>query len=416
MNSRAPSTLAFLALIICAATALAQNRFDVSIEGPWILYEFKNFDGAHSMLVAIAPEVPGHYPPVFTTGSGTAVGEGIYCVAFVGNAFDGKCTPNGNTWPSSGTGTYDPTHFVPVGIRGSIPWAALISEHVRAFILPVPDSVSNDGIDNELTFRNDFHGAAGGPQPSTIGVQLHYGKGPLNFHLLRCTSDPPSVAGCSTDNGASQPNSGTLRITMKAEEHTEADDPCDYHVRMAHHKMLAFLDPSVLSLGHNQNQKIAYVEHAQDTASCRACDPQQESITPDCAYAPGFHMTDLGSVPDIGASLNDFNGLFIGLDRDPGSCQLAGLADKLKGKIPTLEQLSALEHALDCSAQKLNKDLDAESRIPKQGSAKSTVLVERKLAIEAALAQNRELQHQVEYARRAATSGKDCRVAIMLVQ
>src|SRR5580704_7875381 len=150
MKRHTASLLLTLAFVCITTSAFADHRFDISIEGPWILYEFKQFDGTNSMLVAIAPNVPGHYAPVFTTGDGASIPVGIYCVALVGNGFPGTCTPDGKALP--GLVTYP--QFSPLQVKvygGSIPWNNIQST-ARALILPMPDSISNDGADPTLTF------------------------------------------------------------------------------------------------------------------------------------------------------------------------------------------------------------------------------------------------------------------------
>jgi hypothetical protein len=464
MKRHAASLLLGLALVCITTSAFADHQFDISIEGPWILYEFKQFDGTNSMLVAIAPNVPGHYAPVFTTGDGASIPIGIYCVALVGNTFPGTCTPNGKALPT--TGTYP--QFTPLQVKvygGSIPWDN-IGSSARAVILPIPDSISNDGVDPTLTFRTDFSTTSVNLTPSAIGVQLHYSSGPAQFSLLSCTVPPtgaPSPANCPANPNPPviQTNSGTLRIAMKAEEHSDASDPCDYHVRMAHHAMLTTLDPTPLALGHNRNQNIAYMEHTSDSASCRACDPQQDSIPSSCAYGPGYghaqmnnpprspknsqmhYTSDDVSIPDLGAQLSSFNTLFkqltliLALDgkkdsrlnpsgknknvtkdsrsssSDDHSCPaLDDPALDLRGKFPTLSQLACVELDLENSARILESGTCAN----KNSATNGNVDLRCDDGRNSALMQVRGLLSEVWRADRSGTSGKDCRAAIMMIK
>jgi hypothetical protein len=469
MKRHIASVIVSLALICSAAPAFAQHRFDVTIEGPWILYEVKKFDGTNSMLVAIAPDVPGHYHPAITTGDGMPIDVyGVYCVAFLdGTGNDGSCKPNGKAWPapSSGAGTYDQQQFVPVkAYGGNLSWSNVQSS-AWAFVLPIPDSISNDGIDPNMTFRTSF-GASSVNAPSAIGVQLHYNDGPSKFNLFVCTQ-APSNATCTTSKNSNLPNSGTLRITMKAQEHADADDPCDYHIRMAHHSMLALLDPTSLALGgsprQNVNQNVAYMESAIAPDGCRDCDPQLDSIPSSCAYGLGYghaQMRNLESVarkrefhyvsnsislPDLGTQLGSFGKLVGQLNLDyvltleekknthqtEGKNQKAIIKDSksgnsgdvscvaldslgadLRGKFPTLSQLVCVQRGLEKNLRMLESGRCSE----KNSTATGRVDLNCDDGRNSALAQGRGLMVEVQELMFSATSGKDCRAAIMMLQ
>jgi hypothetical protein len=468
MKRHIASAIVSLALLCFAAPVFAQHRFDVTIEGPWILYELKKFDGTNSMLVAIAPDVPGHHHPAVTTGDGLPIDAyGVYCVAFLdGTGNDGSCKPNGKAWPvpGSGAGTYDQPKFVPVkAYGGNLSWSNVQSS-AWAFVLPIPDSISNDGIDPNMTFRSSFGATSVTGAPSAIGVQLHYNDGPSQFNLFVCTQTPSNAA-CTTPKNSNLPNSGTLRITMKAQEHSDASDPCDYHIRMAHHSMLAFLDPTPLALGGspkpNINQNVAYVESAIAPNSCRDCDPQLDSIPSSCAYGLGYghaqmsnlesvarkrefhYLSDSVSLPDLGTQLNSFNTLVNQLDLNsiledkkttrqnegkksksmskdtnsgnPGadSCpDLARLGPDLKGKFPTLSQLVCVERGLEKKFRMLESGRCSE----KSSTAAGSVDLVCDDARNSALAQGRGLIVEVQELIFSATSGKDCRAGIMMLQ
>ena len=197
------SSLALLLALICvAAPAFAQTRFDVSLEGPWILYVWKKFDGAKSMLLAMSPPAPGHYTPVFTTGDGAQIKDlGIYCVGF-----NGVCTANSNGFPTASA--YFPPALLQVHVIGdNVSWNR-VSSNAIAFLLPMPYSISNDGIDPNMTTRRDISTPYGDTvQQPAIGVLLHYDTGgPSTFDLLNCTAPSPGM--CTTPKLSVQ-NDGT---------------------------------------------------------------------------------------------------------------------------------------------------------------------------------------------------------------
>jgi hypothetical protein len=470
MKRHIASVIVLLALAYFAAPVFAQHRFDVTIEGPWILYEVKKFDGTNSMLVAIAPDVPGHHHPAITTGDGIPIDVyGVYCVAFLdGSGNDGSCKPNGKAWPapSSGSGTYDQPQFVPVkAYGGNLSWPNVQSS-AWAFLLPVPDSISNDGIDPNMTFRSSFGASSVTGAPSAIGVQLHYNNGPSKFNLFACTQTP-SNATCTTAKNSNLPNSGTLRITMKAQEHADANDPCDYHIRMAHHSMLAFLDPTPLALGgspkQNVNQNVAYMESAIAPSGCRDCDPQLDSIPSSCAYGLGYghaqmsnlesvarkrefhYVSDSISLPDLGTQLDSFGKLVgqLNLDYiltleakkdthqtegknqksifkdsksgnsgDVSCAPLDSLGADLKGKFPTLSELVCVQRGLEKNLRMLESGRCSE----KNSTATGRVDLNCDDARNSALAQGRGLMVEVQELMFSATSGKDCRAPLMMLQ
>lgn len=295
-----------LAPICIAHSAFAQTRLDVSLEGPWILYEWKNFDGHNSMLLAMTPPVPGHYLPVFTTGDGLQIKKpGIYCVAF-----GATCTTIANVLTNPDP--YPPTAFLPVHpYGGQLSWAT-VQSNATTFLLPMPNSISNDGIDPDMTTRRDISTPHGDKvQHPAIGVQLHYDKGPSSFDLFSCTGTPPSTVCTSSLLANPLTNYGTLRIMVKAEDHADTADPCDYHVKMAYHSMLMFMDPTQLkqhppmpsgsqcaNAGENSNQCIAYMGRSKETNdtndACWVCDPQQDSIPSSCAYGGSYGHSHMG--------------------------------------------------------------------------------------------------------------------------
>ena len=226
------------------------------------------------MLMVIAPYVPGHHGPVVTSGDGGPISSyGIYCVGF-----DGTCKANANQFPKpgSGSGTYDTLKVLPVKAYGSgLSWSTIQSNSI-AFLLPIARR-HTAWRQGRSTNYNAFRLLT---NPANEGISdrgpAHHNNGPASFGLFTCASSAPPTTSCPTSAiQGTLDNSGTLRITMKAEEHTDAQDPCDYHARMAYHSMLMFLDPTPLQqhpTGErtNVNQSIGYMEHANtsDLGKC----------------------------------------------------------------------------------------------------------------------------------------------------
>lgn len=479
-----------LALVGSSGLTFAQTRFDVSLEGPWILYEWKNFDGAKSMLLAMTPPAPGHYAPVFTTGDGAQIQDlGIYCVGF-----NGTCITNSKPFPT--TSQYFPPSLLQVYVIGNnVSWSRVNSNAI-AFLLPMPYSISNDGIDPDMTTRRDISTPYGDTaQHPAIGVQLHYDTGGTStFDLLKCTG--PSPAACTSPKLSVQ-NNGTLRIMVKTEEHPDAADACDYHVKMAYHSMLMLLDPTQLrqhppmasggrcaNTGENSNQCIAYMGRSNETNDtndpCWVCDPQQDSIPSSCAYSAVYGHTQMSdlmahrsrntshevaaallspsaspmpgvtvpySLPDFGTQLASFDTLFQGLRgklqvANPAEDKLEGQHDhsqqrtstiksstsdnsaasscpspddgppQLAGKFPTLSQLGCARNYLESK----NKWLENHQCPAGMSASNGPVELSCIDARNSALLQSRALLSGVQMAMTSGTSGKDCRVATMMVQ
>ena len=279
MKIRAIIVTYFLALSCSAAPALGKkNQFDVSLQGPWILYVDHSF-AKWPVLIAMAPTVDhheqwAHHDVQVTTGDGyifedysqysaghpaqsTSYSSHIYCLTL-----DDVCARRGS---SSLQFDDHPSNVTPVQV--SLPsgqrawdWATASQKNpTLTFILPMPDSYSTDGSWH-MRFLNHFdvNGINYGPDElHSIGVQLHYKNGPAEFNLLVCESPQPTVKNCS--KRATGPsghtrlaNSGTLRIQMKA---PETDWACDPHVRRVYPKMLDLV-------GQEANQKIKVIDPA----------------------------------------------------------------------------------------------------------------------------------------------------------
>jgi hypothetical protein len=284
--------VACLAALLCGTPGCcdkANNRLDIALEGPWILYQETQFQGDGRnvpVLIAIAPseaidygntggnnqnQPPDglhHKPPQLSTGDGFYITHpDIYCLTF-----DGKCAPKGperlnkDSYPSPQPlilNTHDPK-------SASAPWDwfSLVTGHRHTvLILPMPDSYSNDGVWH-MRFASTFNSTGqgyGNDEPHSIGLHLHYAHGPDKLSLLLCQGKP-SIANCQvqpTNKEATKlASNGTLRIQLRAPESTvdkPAESACDLHVRMAYKQMFASL------LNSSFNSPKAVVEPAEGT-------------------------------------------------------------------------------------------------------------------------------------------------------
>jgi hypothetical protein len=318
MKSRLMITTCFAALLCCTGLGCSKNRLDITLEGPWVLYQDHQFDkNGHkvSVLIAIAPasvHTPSvnatdppdelhHDPPRISTGDGYPITvPGIYCLTF-----DGECARKG---PSE---LRHDGYSAPVLLTAKFPppsdgstiwdWSSASNGHT-AVILPMPDSYSNGGV-WFMHFARVFgqgYADVSGPEHS-IGLRLHYDKGPNTFNILRCDGKP-TVANCNK-NPTDVPhteldNIGTLSISMKA---PATMDGCDKHVRYAYPQMLKLIDSRDLLLGKNVNQDIAYIDTAAGPpSSSNEYDPRCLSNTEDPQNPQYVGGTPAGSRLAIG--------------------------------------------------------------------------------------------------------------------
>jgi len=407
---------------LCPSPGLAQ-RMDVDIEGPWILYLDSGFPdqagSSKTVLVAIAPKVPGHYYPTFSAGTGGAVKNlGIYCVGFGAGASLPACTPNNlNTWAWS---TYMQPAPEIVKKPASFDWRTLASP-AYVFIFPVPDSISSDGL-YMATFQSTFP-TKGSPNtttesgPRSIGIQLHYVNGPGSVALLPC-SGTPSASNCAGLPSLNQQNSGTVRLHVKSIDSPMAEDSCEHHVRRAYHKMLMLVDPPL-----SVNQSRAYINEDTYDDTCSPCDPQQDSISPDCdSLSPTLMATT-----DVPESLSRIVALMDGLNLAPKQAeqlQLSALktqSENVSGRSPDQNDLMSLKKTLLKSEKGIQRVLDDDrardsitGKQPAQKAALSRVAL--RVGLESAESQEEALTGVTDVDMMLAISGKDCRAVIMLVQ
>jgi hypothetical protein len=409
MKSRLMIATCFAALLCCAGLGCSKNRLDITLEGPWILYQDHQFDkNGHrvSVLVAIAPagvhtssvnatDPPDelhHDPPRISTGDGYPITvPGIYCLTF-----DGECARKGfSELKHDGyTAPVLLTAKFPTPSDGSIiwDWSSASNGHT-ALILPMPDSYSNGGV-WYMHFARVFgkgYADVNGPEHS-IGLRLHYDNGPTSLNILRCDGKPTVTN--YTKNPTSVPhteldNIGTLSISMKA---PATMDGCDKHVRYAYPQMLKLIDPSDLQLGKNVNQDIAYIDTATGPPSSSdeydpSClsnteDPQNPQYiggTPSGArLAAGMgSMTSqtctqrtgqpqsLGS--EINCTINELSSLPYNDVKDLAA-EIAAASKDMDPNFPRISQLSRVEQLLTGSQALLEAlDIAAKTESEKRG-------------------------------------------------
>ena len=277
MRDRSCVAICLLALLLCGScVAFAQTyHLDIALEGPWILYEEQHLKDKNqqdvAVLIAIAPsgataasvghrDKIHHHTPQMSTGDGYYIpAPGVYCLKF-----DDECGPAGATSLISGPGypqgqLLKMAYHDPANATTSWPWQTKGSGQI-VLILPMPDFYSNDGV-WPMRFRTK-HNSINDPYTeglNSIGVLLHYSKGPNSVRLFICDPNQPAVANCSTPatdpkgNKVVVTNTGTLRLQMRAPDTT---DTCDHHVRFSYHEMFKIV-------GNPYNKEYSYIEPAQ---------------------------------------------------------------------------------------------------------------------------------------------------------
>jgi len=247
----AATLLSVLIFSTAPAPALAQIHFDVTLEGPWILYVDKTLaPDKHPLLIAISAggvskenDTTYFHILTVTAGDGYQVTTPrVYCLTF-----GSVCGPAGE----SSAIDYDgyPQTIQPLGAAAKPGWDWISKSasplYATVFILPMPKYFSTNGT-WPMRFGSTFD-ASGASYDSdrevhSIGLQLHYENGPNYFDLQDCT--PPNTFGscpsATTIIGNTRlDDTGTLTIAMKS---PDGGDACDQHVRRAYPKTIALLD------------------------------------------------------------------------------------------------------------------------------------------------------------------------------
>jgi hypothetical protein len=290
-------------------------------------------------------------------------------------------------------------------------WYQSITQDSWILILPMPDSASNNGVDH-ITLEPGFAAPAvpNGTSETigSIGMYLHYADWDTSkLTLFRCADHKVDRCDNPQAAGAPQDNYGTLSISMTVVPETDTTyypSRCEYHVRAAYHAMILFLDSTPLNSGRNRNQSQGYIDLRQiDDSydpSCYYCDPQEPNTScPPMPMAEGYAATDAKELlGQIVANLRQID------SKDKEGLNIEKLNDeheKWTGAVPDPSQLAQIQGPLHQSLQGVQKLYQQESR-------------KDKAPLVAVRDQERRL---IAYAIRidSATSGKDCRVAQMLV-
>jgi hypothetical protein len=384
-----------IVLVLRANVALGQNLV-INIEGPWIYHvdtQFKDESGQpESVLIAMSPSVDKHVAS-FSTGDGFAIGKpGVYCVGF-----DGLCAP-----AHSGSKSSLPGRVLRVKPVNGWNWYTNLNNTMIYLILPLPDDYANDGV-YRMKFGSKF-GTYGSEERHSIGLSLRYANGPSAINLSsNCSA--PSAPACPFDGVfQDQDNSGTLRITLKAPD--DLGDNCDMHVRLAYHKMLKAIDPALLATGGNVNQNHGYIDLPDYDSGCYGSDPQNDGGL----QANDAKMSESPSIRDVAA-------------------QLKAIVDDLGNKDLLQYHLFREELAQEAADLTINKEGQGPGRVPfySQLTHIQFLLQRSVAAIEELLKKDKD-RSALEKARRdenalndyavgirSALSGKDCRVAEMLI-
>jgi hypothetical protein len=419
MRIRLKQILLLSALLLTAVFSVAQS-LDIVVEGPWIYYEKHTIPGSGTepVVVLMAPKVGEHHLPTFSAGDGYQLDPGVYCLSFSASV---PCAPSVQPSNLVENRAYDPEKRVrvhPGTIWNSRKHQLALSNSAEAtfIILPIPDSLSNDGV-YPMKFGTQMENYTAVKQQS-VGLQLHYLNGPKVIMLSHCDSVDAST--CHHDyKYQDQDNSGTLHITIKAcGDPDEETDKCDNHVRAAYHAMILFLDDTdKLSLGKNANQDKGYIDLPPFSKACYASDPQRSDDMPamtGCKHqstnvAVALELKGITQQLSDPAKTHglDTSQLFIS--------QLTKLSNALDEHVPRFSELSAIATYLDLSAKSIYDQLEAAKSKSVDQAGKTQELpagsgdnnYPKALAVSEA---NLALEMH------SPTSGKDCKVTQMLLQ
>lgn len=389
------ATLIVLFLLFLGTNPAVGQSLIIDMEGPWIFHvddQFKDEAGqAKSVLIAMSPMVADHVAS-FSTGDGSEIKEpGIYCVGF-----DGVCAP-----AHQGSKPPFPGRILRIKTPAGWSWYGNLDKYSIYLILPIPDSYSHDGV-YRMKFGKKFKNY-GIERKQSIGLMLHYANGPSTINLSSKCSGPEASKCPFDDYFQDQDNSNTLRITVKAPD--DLADTCDKHVRDAFHRMLLAIHNGSLQSGKNVNQDHGYIDLPLYDATCYDHDPQDdgnllkhpmgESQPPiDVAVQLNKIIQDLGKDDLAKHELFRPNlledGKLLGVDGTEGA----------RGSVPLYSQLIHIQLLLKESMDALDRlDVSAHSALPARDQAKKDEQI---------------LIDDIKKSR-SALSGKNCRVAQMLI-
>jgi len=453
-----------LAVISCALLSCRQApaqgyQLDLTLEGPWMLYQdhgFLNTKGETvTALIAIAPSVMTvsqsalqHQPPMLLAGDGFTVNEQISCVIFDGLC-GGTALPTAVLTPSAG---YYPPTLISLN-KSSSSWHWYSSDLItKAYvvILPMPDSYSDDGtwpvrLSDTYSFSQQTSPAEFKTQ--AIGLHLHYTKGPTQFTIAGCDASYATQGKCPIANTVKQSiaNTGTIRLVMKSPVYKAKDKfaICDPHVRAAYRQMLFLLDKTPFnSLNQkNINSGKAFLDPArgiandgtpgvEDDNQCHSvCDAElpgsptvQTLANPKCSpelasgqVSKGGHGLQQG---DTGKSLSDLFTEVVTASNQP----LFHDNDELKR---LRNQINSLRNAMDPEYPRISQLTVAAALIRAYGSAipqEKRKLDSSQKTARAATPEDRSQsfteasQAYLEAYDAQFKDGKDCRAAIAQIK
>ncbi|HTC47738.1 MAG TPA: hypothetical protein VK722_10480 [Candidatus Aquilonibacter sp.] len=421
MKTRWICAACFLAFACSVASAFGQ-QLDVLLDGPWIYQVDTQFHpGGHAnmpVLIAMAPSVPGHTGPTFTTGDGADLTNtpGVFCVSLGGlgcavstsNATDLNSTP------------YTALYHLPIHAKGGAsPWAwyQYASDASRArsswyIILPIPDSASNDGVEG-FYFGSTFGIYPNPAQSQNIGTMLHYKDSQGAVSLYKCTGSSGTYGdNCTTPQfQKKQPNTGTLRISFSApDDKAPYNVPyCDYHIRDAYHSSMLFLDETQLDLGTNTNQAYGYADLPpadSDPAQCYPCDSQNPHGLGNCAYMEAMSPDSVDVRTQLADIVNAIGGR---KDRDGLQyAELQSISEQLKGQLPQRSQLLSIQRLLHLSKQGIENLYLQEFEVQKKAKTKEIATPSQDILVLKRMEDDLDV-----HILRAASGGKDCRAAQM---
>jgi len=281
----------------------------------------------------------------------------------------------------------------------------------------MPDSYSNDGIDN-MTFGDDF-GHYGQVKQHSIGTEFHYDTGPNKLNLYSCNTQKATLNAndCTVSTGKTLNNTGTLAIMMRPQ--TE-DDECSVHVRQAFPRMLLLLDPTPIDgpQGKNVNQGMGYIDLPDDqptSGNCYDCDPQNPDQN-NCGPMPvggGLEMINVNdAINGQGGIVSQLRALKVRPDEESllRVNSLSEAAESVENQLPRFSDMRKVQKELSLSLNGLTALLAKVEAAEKPRRSRSIPGVNPlSNGFQAAVIGEAKLARYIHRYLLAATSGKDCR-------
>ncbi len=445
-----------LAAVLCTTGCQnGHNRMDLALEGPWILYQDHNFDDHGkkiSVLIAIAPggatmatigdmDPKYHHLPQISAGDGYYIPDsGVYCLMF-----DNRCArPGPYALTQDGYDDVKPLAMKFHAESGKTIWDMIESNNGGiALILPMPDSYSNDGIwraNFGPKFDENANGYSGNV-PYSIGLVLHYTNGPWTINLRQCNV-PARVTNCvqpAPDIDHTRiPNTGTLRVMMRA---PDTEDACDMHVRMAYKMTMAILKPDINSdkavidpARRIDSKGYAHYED-EPTHSCLKADPQNPNPNPKKLYFDqgDDHGRDqaMGTSPTIqtlGTDISKTITKISGLENDTNRQNIEDyVLGPLRGasaatydldlqfpRVSQLRQIGALLHLAKQNWQHMHSQFQSQGSTQQNPEKNNAAAAEPNGETDTSFKEVLGLLDQLDDATTDTKNGSDCRAPITM--